>query len=143
MEWESGATDAGHIGRGSEFHRRGRFFFAWRFKEGLFLKAEHSRDDHGGEYLNLRIQPGDYVVVELACVSDAILRAGQFFLQRDKILVGFQFRIRFGNCKQTCQSRTQLSFRFDGFPGRGRAGRARARVESLVQMFPSRVLRNL
>src|SRR5437667_2371114 len=87
---------------GSESHR-GRFFlFARRSKERLFLKAEHSRDDHGGEYLNLRIKPGDAVVVKLPRVSDAIFRAGQFFLQCNKILVGLQFRIRFGYVQQTC-----------------------------------------
>ena len=83
------------MGQGSEFHRGSSLFFAGRFKERLLLKAEHSRDNHGGEYLNLRVQLGDGVIVKLPCISYAIFRTGQFFLQRNEVLVGRAVAMRF------------------------------------------------
>src|SRR5687768_17062830 len=74
-------------GTGSEFHRGSSFFFAGRFKERFFLESEHSRDNYRGEYLDLRIQLCDAVIVKLPCISDAIFRAGQFLMQRNKVLV--------------------------------------------------------
>jgi len=96
-----------------KLYRRRILFFGGSFKKRFLLEAKHRGDDDRGKCLDTSVQFGDVVVVKLAGESDAVFRAGQFFLEREKILVRFQFRIGFRDREQSCNRRTELAFRFD------------------------------
>src|SRR5438552_4663237 len=63
----------------------------------------HPRDDARGKRLDLRVQRGHLVVVELTGVGDLRLGAGELLLQREEVLVRLQVWVVLGHGQQLAQ----------------------------------------
>src|SRR5438445_10498671 len=70
----------------------------------------HPGDDAGGKRLDLRVQRGHLVVVELPGVGDLRLGPGQLLLQRQEVLVRFQVRIVLGHRQELAKRPADLVF---------------------------------
>src|SRR5262245_45242077 len=82
------------------------------FRRGLEIfgrvKTEIARDQIGRKGLDSGVKREHHVVVRLARERDLILGGGQFFLQAQHVLVGFQLRVIFHYREQPSDPRTEL-----------------------------------
>ena len=83
-----------------------------RFKISAFLKAEKTGKDVFRETANGCIKVFRRVVEVGTCYVDAVFRAFQLGLQFQKVLVGFQVGIIFGNGKQLAESGSDRTLSF-------------------------------
>ena len=83
-----------------------------RFKISAFLKAEKTGKDVFRETANGCIKVFSRIVEVGTCYVDAVFRAFQLGLQFQKVLVGFQVGIIFGNGKQLAESGSDRTLSF-------------------------------
>ena len=89
----------------------GNFAFRAEFDLEQLGPGEPTADQIGGKHLAGVVVSRGRVVVRLPGIADAVLRAAEFFLQGQVVLIGLQIRIGFGQGEQFAQRRTRERLR--------------------------------